>query len=107
MTNRTSSKVALFIMHKALPGKRDEVKKGWEKYMQPEIAKNKNHENYFYCYDNNNPDAICVYQQYPDKESSQAFLKTPNYKNYLRETEHLLAGEPEITIATPIWIKSV
>ena len=107
MTNQTSNKVALFITHKALPGKRDEVKKVWEKYMQPEIANNEDHENYFYCYNDNDPDTICVYQQYSGEESSQAFLKTPNYKNYLRETEPLLAGKPEITTAIPLWIKGV
>lgn len=45
------NKAAIFIRHKTLPGKREEVRKVWERYMQPLIAQNKGHEAYFYCYD--------------------------------------------------------
>ncbi len=73
--------------------------------MQPLIAQNKGHEAYFYCYDNTDPDSICVYQQYSDREAAQAFLKDPSYAVYLKESRLLLAGESEITAATPIWTK--
>lgn len=99
------TKVALFIKHKSLPGKRAEVRGVWERHMQPRIAQNEAHEAYFYCYDDNDPDSICVYQQYSDRESSQAFLKNPGYADYLKEVEPLLAGTPEITAATPVWVK--
>lgn len=105
MTEQTSNKVALFIMHRALPGKRDQVRQVWERHMQALITQNRAHENYFYCYDNNDPDAICVYQQYSDHEASQAFLENPSYADYHKEVTPLLAGEPKITAATPLWIK--
>lgn len=101
------SKVAIFIKHKALPGKRDEVKRVWERYMSPLISQNENHEAYFYCYDDNDPDSICVYQQYSDYESAQAFLKNPDYATYLKESRLLLAEESEITTTTPVWVKTV
>ena|SRR5699024_6161437 len=103
---KQNNKVSFFINHKTLPGKRDEVKQIWEQYMQPEIAQNKAHEAYFYCFDNNDPDTLCVYQQYSDYESSQAFLETTNYARYHKEVSSLLAGEPEILVATPMWIKN-
>ena len=56
------SKVALFIKHKTLPGKRDEVRKVWMRHMQPNITSNPAHEAYFYCFDNNDPDSICAFQ---------------------------------------------
>ncbi len=99
------SKAALFIKHKSLPGKRDDVRAVWERHMRPQIEKNEAHEAYFYCYDNNDLDMICVYQQYSDIEASQAFLQTPSYAEYLKEVEGFLAGQPEITTATPVWIK--
>ncbi len=99
------SKVALFIKHKSLPGKRDQVRSVWERHMQPRIARNKAHEAYFYCYDDNDADSIWVYQQYSDRESSQAFLETPGYADYLKEVEPLLVGTPEIAAATPVWVK--
>lgn len=99
------SKVALFVTHRTLSGKRDEVKAVWERHMQPRIAANAGHEAYFYCYDNNDPDVIRVYQQYSDAEAMQIFLAHPGYADYLREVEPLLASPPELVTATPIWIK--
>lgn len=101
----STSKIALFIKHKSMPDKRDEVRRIWEKHMQPRIAQNKDHEAYFYCYNDNDLESICVYQQYSSRESSQAFLKHSSYANYLKEVEPFLAGEPEVTTATLIWEK--
>jgi quinol monooxygenase YgiN len=99
------SKTALFITHRALPGKRDEVRRTWEQHLQPRIAANAAHEAYFYCYDENDPDTICVFQQYADRASSQTFLAASWYAAYVSEVTPLLAGEPEIRVATPVWAK--
>jgi len=101
----TMSKSALFIKHRAQPGRRDEVRRVWEKHLKPNIAGNPAHEAYFYCYDDNDPDVICVYQQYVDRASPQEFVKTPWYASYLDEVSPLLAGEPEIRTVTPVWAK--
>ncbi len=101
----TTGSVALFIRHKSLPGKRDQVRRVWERHLQPHIARNAAHEAYFYCYDDNDPDSICVYQQYSDGASSRAFLALPHYADYVKEVEPLLAGPPEVTTATPVWVK--
>ncbi|MBC8036250.1 MAG: antibiotic biosynthesis monooxygenase [Rhizobiales bacterium] len=100
------SKAALFVRHKTKPGKRDEVRKVWERHMRPAIAGNPGHEAYFYNFDNNDPDSICAFQQYTDLAASQDFLKTDSYAAYLKEVEPLLAGPPEITSLTPMWIKA-
>ena len=99
------TKVALFVKHRTRPGKRDEVRKVWERHMRPNIASNPGHEAYFYCFYNSDPDSICAFQQYADLESSQDFLKTESYAAYLRAVEPLLAGAPEVTSITPVWIK--
>ena len=98
-------KVALFIRHQTQHGKRDEVRKVWEKQMQPNIADNPGHQSYFYCFDNNDPNSICAFQQYVDLEASQDFLKTESYAAYLKEVEPLLVGPPQVTSLTPMWIK--
>ena len=100
------SKAALFITHRTLPGKRDEVRRVWESHLQPNIAANAAHEAYFYCYDDNDPDTIVVFQQYADGASSQDFQAGPWYAAYVREVTPLLAGQPEIRAATPVWVKS-
>jgi quinol monooxygenase YgiN len=99
------TKLALFIRHKTQPGKRDEVRKVWERHMKPNIAGNPGHEAYFYCFDNSDADSICAFQQYTDLQSSEDFLKTGGYAAYLKEVEPLLAGPPQITSLTPMWIK--
>lgn len=99
------SKVALFIKHTALQGKRDEVRRVWEKHLMPRIAANPAHEAYFYCYDENEPNTVRVFQQYADRASSEELLRASWYAAYLEEVSPLLAGEPEVRVATPIWAK--
>lgn len=99
------TRVALLIKHKTKPGKRDEVRAVWQRHMQPLITSNPAHEAYFYCLDDNDPDGIVAFQQYTDRASSQAFLKTDGYAAYLAEVEPLLQGPPEVLCLTPLWIK--
>ena len=99
------SKAALFIRHKALPGKRDEVRRVWEKHLRPGIAGNVASEAYFYCYDDKDPDAICVFQMYRDRNGPQDFVKQPWYAAYEAEVTPLLTGKSEFVSATPDWIK--
>ena len=56
--------LALIIKHKTQPGKREEVRKIWEKHMAPAISSNPGHTAYFYCFDNADEDSICAFQQY-------------------------------------------
>ncbi|MES2642372.1 MAG: antibiotic biosynthesis monooxygenase [Myxococcota bacterium] len=100
------SNVALFIKHMTLPGKRDEVRRVWEKHMAPAVSANPSHTAYFYCFDNADPDAICAFQQYASAEAAAEFLKTDSYLAYLQEVEPLLAGPPNVTSLTPMWSKS-
>jgi quinol monooxygenase YgiN len=98
------SKTALFIKHKALPGKRDEVRRVWEKHLQRRIADGA-HEAYFYCYDDQDPDMICVFQLYGDPSGPKDFVRAPWYPAYEEEVGPLLTGESEFRSATPMWIK--
>jgi quinol monooxygenase YgiN len=99
------SKAALFIKHRAVPGKRNEVHRIWEEHLQPNITANPAHEAYFYCYDDNDPDTICVVQQYLDRTPAQEFMEVPWYAAYVNEVSPLLAGKPEIRASTPVWAK--
>ena len=98
-------KTALFIVHYALPGKRDDVKRVWEKYIKPRSIENPDHELYYYCYDNDDPDVIRVFQVYPDKSSQEKFLQGAWYPEYLNEIKPLVSRPPEINYATPEWVK--
>ena len=97
---------ALIVKHRTQPGKRDEVRKVWEKHMAPAVASNPGHLTYFYCFDNTDKDSISAFQQYASAEASQAFLQTASYAAYLKEVEPLLLGPPEVTALTPVWSKA-
>ena len=96
---------ALIIKHRTLPGKRDKVRKIWEKHMAPAVSANPGHTAYFYCFDNSDPDSITAFQQYSSAEESQEFLKTDSYAAYLKDVEPLLASPPQVTALTPVWSK--
>src|SRR5688572_313643 len=82
---KNMSKTALFIKHKALPGKRDAVRRVWEKHLQGRIAENAAHEAYFFCYDEQDPDLICVFQLYGDTDGPKDFVAAPWYPAYEEE----------------------
>ena len=96
---------ALFIRHKAKPGKRDEVRRVWEKYARDYVAGSDGQLSYCYCYEDNDPDAIVVFQLAADQVSGQDFVKQPWFADYERETAALLAGPSEFRAATPQWVK--
>ena len=99
------AQTALFIRHKTLPGKRDQVRSVWERHMAPAIAANPGHTAYFYCFDDADPDAICAFQQYASAQAARDFLQTPSYAAYLKDVEPLLSGPPQVTTLTPVWSK--
>jgi len=100
------SKTALFIRHRALPGKRDEVQRIWRQHVQPRAAANPAHEAYFFCYDDQDPDVICVFQLYTDEASMKDFLSGDWYPGYLAEIAKVVTAPPQISPASLIWSKA-
>lgn len=98
--------VALFIVHRALAGQRDRVKEVWLRHMAPTIQSNPGHLAYFYSYDAQEPDTICAFQHYASEAEAAAFLKHPDYREYLQAVEPLLAGPPQIRQLQPQWVKT-
>jgi quinol monooxygenase YgiN len=100
------SKSAILVRHKAKPGKRDELWRVWEKYVRDHVAGSDSALSCYYCYDDNDPDTIIVFQVAADPASAQAFGKQPWFADYQRETGALIvAGQSELRTATPQWVK--
>ena len=95
----------VFLVHKTLPGKRDAVKTVWMKHMAAAIQGNEDHLRYYYCFDDEDEDAVCAFQEYRSKEAARAFLSRPSYRAYLSEVEPLLAGPPAVRSLAPQWMK--
>ncbi|MGL4460534.1 MAG: putative quinol monooxygenase [Planctomycetia bacterium] len=98
---------ALFVRHQALPGKRDDVRRIWEKYVQPRAAVNPGHLAYYFCYDIGDPDVICVFQLYLDETAVTEFLGGEWYPEYLAEVGTAVAAPPQLTRASLVWAKPV
>lgn len=100
------SEKALYIRHKAQPGKREEVRRVWEKYARPYIAGNGAQVAYVYGFDDNDPDVIVAYQVHDSTNGADDFARQPWYADYERETAALLAEPSEFRVITPQWIKA-
>jgi len=90
------SKTALFIRHQALPGRRDEVRRIWEHHVKPRVEANPAHEAYYFCYDQQDPDVICVFQLYSSEAALREFLGGTWYPGYLTEVAQVVAAPPQI-----------
>ena len=95
--------VAVFITHRALPGRRDDVRRTWEDHMRPAIAANPAHAAYFYCLDGSDPDVIRAFQVYDDAAAARDFLQTAAYAAYVQAVDPLLTGPPEVSTAAVAW----
>jgi quinol monooxygenase YgiN len=102
-----TSRTAFYVRHKALPGKRDELRKVWEKYARSYIETADVQLAYFYCYDDNDPDAIVAFQLCPDQSGVEDFTKQPWFNDYEAATAALLASPSEYRSVTPVWTKAV
>lgn len=101
----SSGKTALFIRHQAQPGKRDAVRQVWEKYVKPRAAAYPAHEAYFFCFDDLDPDVICVFQLYSSEAAMKEFLSGDWYPEYLEEVGKVVAAAPQISPASLVWNK--
>lgn len=99
------SKSVTLVRHQAKPGRRDDLRRVWEKYVRAYVAGNDGALNCYYCYDDNDPDTIIVFQLSADPTVGLEFGKQPWFADYQRETAALLAGPSELRTATPQWVK--
>ena len=75
--------------------------------MKPRVEANLAHEAYYFCYDDTDPDVVCVFQLCSDHGSIEAFMEGDWYPDYLNEVSQVVAAEPQIIPATPVWTKQV
>ena len=89
------SKMALFIKTRAKPGKRDALKALWETHLKPRAAANPAQEAYYFCFDNDDPDVLCLFEVYNDP----AVLAENAASGFFA------AYPPAVTVTKPLWIK--
>ena len=99
------TKVALFIKTKTKPGKRDEVRELWEKFLKGRAEINDAQELYFFCNDNNDADTFLLFEVYSDPVALAKNATTEWFAAYMEAVGPLLDGMPEVHMTTPVWAK--
>ena len=99
------AKLAIIIKGRARPGKRDEVRTLFEKHLAPRAVANAAQEVVVWSADNAEPDTFYLYEVYGDSTAMEANANAPWFAEYMGAVGPLLATQPELMTATPMWMK--
>ena len=58
-----------------------------------------------WCADNGDPDGFYVWEVYTDPAAMKANSSAAWFGEYMAAVGPLLGGQPELTTATPMWLK--
>jgi quinol monooxygenase YgiN len=100
------AKLAIIIKGKAHQGKRDEVRTLFEKHLAPRAVANAAQEVVVWSADNAEPDTFYLYEIYADPTTMEANASAPWFREYMDAVGPLLATQPELMTATPMWMKA-
>jgi quinol monooxygenase YgiN len=101
------SKLALIIRTRTQPGARDQVRDLYLKHLAPRAETNQAQEAVVLCFDGQDPDVLYLFEVYRDPDALQQAAQAPWFADYMGEVGPLLAGEPEVTMASPVWATGV
>lgn len=98
-------RVVMIIKSRTQPGKREEVLQLFAQQLAPHAETNAAQEVVIWCADDQDPDSFYLVELYRDREAQAANSQAPWFYAYLGAVQPLLAGMPEVAIATPRWMK--
>jgi len=99
------SKIAVFIKSKAKPGQRDALRAAWDRHLRARAESDPVFDAYYYCYDNDDPDTVMLFEVYNDAAAMAANAQGDALAAFMAEAGPLLDGFPEVHQTTPVWIK--
>ncbi len=99
------SKTAVFVIVKAKPGKREELRQTWEQYLKPHAEAEGQQEITFYCTAVQDDDTLCLFELFSESYNLQAAFESDWFKAYMEKVAPLLAAPPNMVIAAPFWVK--
>jgi quinol monooxygenase YgiN len=99
------AKITLIVKLTTQPGKRDALKKIWEKETKKHTIENDLVEQSCYCFDKNDENTVWLFEIIKDEEVLSKLSLEPWFRAYLAEMQPILAAPPMITTADPVWIK--
>ncbi len=99
--------LAMIIKTRTQPGKRDEVLQLYRELLVPRAEANEDQEVIVWCADQHDPDTFFLFEIYRDSAALGANAQSDWFADYMARVGPLLAGEPEVTMASPAWSKGV
>jgi quinol monooxygenase YgiN len=96
-------KLAMVITSRAAPGKRDELYQLYQQHLAPRAEANPAQEVVVWCADRQDDDVFVLFEIYRDEASLGANAQADWFAEYMAAAMPLLAGEPQIVMATPQW----
>lgn len=105
------TKLAMIIKNTARPGQRDAMRELFTHHLGARALANDAQEVVIWCDDDNHPDVFYLFEVYHDRAAFQANAQAAAQEGwfhaYLQQAQPLLAGQPEMMMATPRWAKGL
>lgn len=105
------SKQVVLVKTLTQPGQRDAVRQLFERHLAARAHANPAQEVVVWCADDQHPDGFYLFEIYASREAfqanAQAGWQAGWFQAYLAEAQPLLAGQPEVVLASPLWAKGV
>lgn len=99
------SQIALFIKSKSRQGKRDEIFALYKEHLAPRAEANSGQEVVVWAADQHDPDSFYLFELYTNADELGVNAQAPWFGEYMEKVGPLLAGEPEVGMADPAWVK--
>jgi len=101
------AKTAVFVIGKAKPGQRDELRKLYMEHIRPRAEAEKKQEMAVYCYSDDDEDTICLFELFSDPVIAREDVESDWFKAYMEKVRPLMAEPAMVKLATPLWAKGV
>ncbi|MGI9596758.1 MAG: putative quinol monooxygenase [Acidimicrobiales bacterium] len=99
--------VTMIIKAKSQPGKREELFALYRELLAPRAEQNTDQQVVVWSADHNDPDAFYLFELYRNMEAMGANAQASWFADYMAKAGPLMGGEPEVSMATPLWTKGV
>lgn len=99
--------LAMIIKTKTQAGMRAKVRELYEELLVPRAMENDGQEVVVWCDDQHDPDTFYLFEIYRDASVMGANASAPWFAEYMSKAGPLLAGEPQVGMATPGWSKGI
>ena len=105
------TRLAMIVKTTVQPGQRDAVRDLFTRHLGARALANDAQEILIWCDDDANPDVFYLFEIYRDRAAFQANAQAAAqegwFQAYLQQAQPLLAGQPEVIMASPQWAKGV